>query len=247
MREGLNLAYPGMVYLVGAGPGDPELLTVKAKRLIEDADVILYDYLVHPSLLSTTKAVLVCVGKKKGKHSKKQSEIHDLLKHYAEQGHRVVRLKGGDPMVFGRVGEEMQFLQNNDIAYTVVPGVSSALAVPAYAGIPVTHRELSRSVAFVTGTLSTGGPTLDHHIPEADTLVILMSVTHLGTIVDKLLLQSRFSSETPVALIYSGTTSDQKCLMGTLSTIEEKQRQVQFKSPSLLIVGEVVPLSDTLN
>ncbi|RAP34782.1 uroporphyrinogen-III C-methyltransferase [Candidatus Marinamargulisbacteria bacterium SCGC AG-439-L15] len=237
------------VYLVGAGPGDPELLTIKAKRVIQQADVVLYDYLVHSTCLlyAPQTAELVCVGKKKGAHSKKQEEIHQLMKMYVEKGKCVVRLKGGDPMVFGRAGEEMQFLTSEGLPFQVIPGVSSAVAAATYAGIPLTHRELSRSVSFVTGTLKSGDGISDIHIPDAETLVFLMGITHLEWIVERVLKAGRFTSETPVALIYKGSTSDQQVVIGTLATIVDLQKEAQLGTPTLFVVGPVVSLSKRLN
>jgi uroporphyrinogen III methyltransferase / synthase len=239
----------GRVFLVGAGPGDPELITQKGLRLLQIADVILYDHLVHPNLLNYAKksAVLESVGKQKGQHSHQQAYINQAMISYAKQGLCVVRLKGGDPTVFGRGGEEMQVLREAGIAYEVVPGVSSIFAVPAYAGIPVTHRDKSRSVAFVTGTLQSGEAIEEVQLPDADTLIFLMSVTHLEQLATLLQSRPRFSASTPAALIYQGTTAHQQTVMGTLATISQLQKEAHLEAPSLLIVGEVVSLRESLS
>lgn len=233
------------VYLVGAGPGDPELVTMKAVRVLAEAEVVLYDFLVHPNLLQYChpEAKLVCVGKRKGFHSKKQTQIHQLILKYIRQNKCVVRLKGGDPLVFGRGGEEMMFLAKHQIRYEVIPGVSSALAVPAYAGIPLTHRDWAQSVAFVTGHVQDG---TDLDIPEADTLVFLMGVTTLPKVVTHLMGMKKFSAQTPTALIYRGTTADQRLVLGNLGNIVEKKEREGVSPPALLVVGEVVTLASQL-
>ncbi len=181
------MAKKGKVFLLGAGPGDPELITLKGKQILEKADVILYDALAHPNLLkyAPSSCHFVKVGKRKGKHSETQSSINKKMLDYAKKGLKVVRLKGGDPLIFGRGGEEMQCLKDNNIAFEVIPGITSAIAVPTYAGIPLTHRDLSRSVAFVTGTLKKGDAQLD--IPIADTLVFLMAISNLEEIVEQII------------------------------------------------------------
>ena len=242
------------VYLVGAGPGDPRLLTLRAKRLLERADVVLYDYLAHPNCLNYCKkgTELISVGKRKGAHSATQIEINQLLVTYAKQNKIIVRLKGGDPQVFGRIGEEIEELEKHQIPFEIVPGVSSASAVPAYAGIPLTHRNLARSVAFVTGTLKTGDGIDDIHIPHAETLIFLMSVTHLEWIVERLTTPQpskspRFDIATPAALIYKGTTSSQQKVVGTLTNIVALRDEHQVSHPSILVVGKVAELSHTLD
>jgi len=237
------------VSFVGAGPGDPSLLTVKAKQVIETADVILYDYLVHPSCLLIAKndVIFDCVGKKKGAHSKTQDAINALILSYTQKGHRVLRLKGGDPSVFGRLGEEMRWCNDHDISYQVIPGVSSATAAPIYAGIPVTHRDSSRSVAFLTGTLKTGGSASKEQIPDADTIVILMGVSHLKTLVDELKKRPRFTGATPIAIISHGTMPKQRTLVSTLDKVLDDIQGAKIESPSLCVVGEVVTCQKTLD
>ena len=234
----------GMVYLVGAGPGDPTLITLKAIDCLKKATVVLYDYLAHPNLLQycDKHCELICVGKRKGYHSAKQSEINQLLVDYASQGHCVVRLKGGDPLIFGRGGEEMEMLHQHQIPFEVVPGITSATAVPSFAGIPLTHRNLSRSVAFVTGTLKKGDSNLQ--IPVADTLVFMMAVTNLDQIVAAILTTNRFTEQTPAALIFHGTVAKEKRVIGTLDTICNLKKQQGIVTPALLVVGDVVPFTN---
>lgn len=237
------------VYLVGAGPGDPSLITLRAIQLLKKADVVLYDHLAHNSLLQYCKpsAETLDVGKRKGNHSAKQSQINDLLVEKSKSAAIIVRLKGGDPLIFGRGGEEMVVLKQHNIPFEVVPGVTSAVAVPSYAGIPLTHRELSRSVAFVTGTTLDGSSIQEKPLPDADTLVFLMAVTHLEELCQKLLNRERFTEKTPAALIYKGTTADQKVVLGTLADIHIKKEEENMKPPSILVVGEVAKLTETLD
>ncbi len=233
-------AFSGHVFLVGAGPGDPGLMTQRSIVLLQQADVVLYDYLVptHCLQLCKSTAILDCVGKKKGEHSSTQSEINQKMLSYSKDNKMVVRLKGGDPLIFGRGGEEMEFLRANGISYQVVPGVSSASAVPAYSGIPLTHRDFSRSVAFVTGTLHDGFN--NGELPQADTLVFLMAVTALETLTAILSAHPPFTKKTPAALIYRGTTADQKMVIGTVETIYAIQKENKIQTPSILVVGDVV-------
>lgn len=236
----------GKVYLAGAGPGDPGLLTLKAHDLLGRVDVVMYDYLVHPSVLqyAHAQAILVCVGKAKGQHSVKQDDINKMMVQYAKSGQSVLRLKGGDPCVFGRLGEELDCLKQAGINFEIVPGVSSTVAVPAYAGIPLTHRDMARSFAVVTGTLRTGNGEANVHIPDADTLVFVMAVTHLNVIVQRLKDMGR-SGELPAALIYRGTTAEQQCVLGTLDTIVALRDAQELTPPAILVVGEVARLSET--
>ncbi len=237
----------GKVYLVGAGPGDPGLITIKATQVLAQADVVLYDALSHPNLLRYAKhADCIFVGKKKGQHSAKQVDINARLISLAKEGKTVVRLKGGDPLIFGRGGEEMTVLAAENIPFEVVPGISAGLSVPACAGIPLTHRSLSRSVAFVTGTTLDGSVIEEKPLPDADTLVFFMAVSHLRAITQGLLKQERFTKQTPVALIYNGSTAKQKVLLGTLETIYEIKEAAKLMPPALLVVGEVVALSEEL-
>jgi uroporphyrin-III C-methyltransferase len=241
----------GKVYLVGAGPGDPDLITVKGLRCLQRADVILYDRLVNPELLKHAKkgAKLVYCGKLPNYHTMKQETINHFLVKYAKKGLQVVRLKGGDPFVFGRGGEEAEECRKNDVQFEVVPGITSGIAASAYAGIPVTHRTLSKSFAFITGHQA-GDVAAEHQWSQlakaVDTICVYMGVSHLSTIV-KQLIEFGKSPKTPIALIHWGTLSDQKTVVGTLETIEEKVRESEISNPSMIVIGEVVRLHDQLN
>jgi uroporphyrinogen III methyltransferase / synthase len=241
----------GTVYLVGAGPGDPDLLTLKGKNCLEQAEVILYDRLVSTELLkhAAESAELIYVGKQAGKHCAKQRAIEELLIRKAREGKIVVRLKGGDPFVFGRGGEEAAALKRAGIPYEIVPGVSSAMAAPAYAGIPVTHRSYASSVAIVTGhkASSSGGQVKWGEIARSvDTLVILMGLHNLREIMNRL-LESGCDPQRPVALIHSATRPSQESLLGTVQTIADLAEQAKFKSPTVIVVGEVVRLGQELH
>ena len=236
----------GKVYLVGAGPGDPGLITVRARQLLRRADVIVYDQLVNPVLLeeASSAAERIFVGKQAGRHCIAQSEINEVLTHYARRGLQVVRLKGGDPFVFGRGGEEAEALADAGIPFEIVPGVSSAVAVPAYAGIPLTHRKFASSFAVVTGHEARKEQDAVDWAKLAtavDTLVILMGLSNLPAIVAKLIAHGR-ARHTPVAVIQQGTTSEQETVIGTLTDIVEKSAHLE--PPALIVVGEVVSLAD---
>jgi len=238
----------GKVYLVGAGPGDAGLLTVRGLELLRRAPVIVYDQLVNPALLDEagSETVKIFVGKRAGRHYIAQEEINGVLIAQARLGHDVVRLKGGDPFVFGRGGEEAEALADAGIAFEIVPGVSSAIAVPAYAGIPLTHRSFASSFAVVTGhEARKANSTVDWAklATAVDTLIILMGLTNLPIIVQKLIEHGR-STQTPVAVIRSGTTSDQESVIGTLEDIVEKSALIE--PPALIVVGDVVLLSNRL-
>ena len=242
----------GKVYLVGAGPGDPDLLTLKGKKCLEQAHAILYDQLVSDDLLehAAESAELIYVGKQAGKHCADQRAIEELLIHKAREGKTVVvRLKGGDPFVFGRGGEEAAALKRAGIPYEIVPGVSSAIAAPAYAGIPVTHRSCASSVAIVTGheaSNSSGQVKWDKLAHSVDTLIILMGLHNLREIM-QLLLEGGCEPQRPVALIHSATRPSQENLLGTVQTIADLAEQVKFKSPTVIVVGEVVRLGRELH
>jgi uroporphyrinogen III methyltransferase/synthase len=241
----------GKVYLIGAGPGDPGLITVKGLNCIRNADVVIYDYLASPSLLAeaSPRAEIIYVGKKGGDHTLSQDKINVLIAEKAKEGNIVARLKGGDPFIFGRGGEEAEVLIREGIAFEVVPGVTSAIAAPAYAGIPLTHREFTSTLSLVTG----------HEDPDktsssinwsclaagAGTLVFLMGVKNLPQIVHQLVLHGR-SSQTPVALVQWGTTSRQRTVTGTLETIVDRVTAAELSSPAIIVVGEVVTLRDRL-
>ncbi len=243
---------PGRVSLVGAGPGDPGLITVKALECIRRADVLVYDRLVNETLLrhAGSDCELVYVGKQPDNHVMSQSEINGLLAARAKTGKYVVRLKGGDPFIFGRGGEEAEALASESIPFDVVPGVSSASAAPAYAGIPLTHRDMSSSLAIVTGHEDPSKPSSAVDWAKlataTDTLIILMGVANLPDIA-QLLMEHGRSHDTPVALVRWGTTSNQETLEGTLSDIARRVAETGFSAPAVIIVGDVVRLRDRLN
>ena len=238
----------GKVYLVGAGPGDPGLLTVRGLELLRKAEVVIYDRLVNPVLLEEmpSGAVRIFAGKLTGSHSLPQEEINKLLIGQARRGKQVVRLKGGDPFVFGRGGEEAEALVSAGIPFEIVPGISSALAVPAYAGIPLTHRGMSSSFAVITGheaCKAQGSVNWKRLATSVDTLVILMGLKNLPVIVGELLAHGR-SPETPVALIRWGTTEKQETVTGTLADIVDKA--AALRPPVVVVIGEVVSFAREL-
>jgi uroporphyrin-III C-methyltransferase len=242
----------GKVFLVGAGPGDPELMTVKARRVLEEADVILYDSLVGEQIiemLMEMEAELIDVGKRGGFHRYSQDEINQMIVGYAKEGKTVVRLKGGDPYLFGRGGEEAEVIAEEGIEVEVVPGITSAIAVPASAGIPVTHRDFASSVTFITG----------HEADEKEktsinwkalaelggTLVILMGVKKLADNITRLLGYG-MSPETPVAIIEKGTTPFQKVTVGKLKNIVDMAEKNKVRPPAIVVIGRVVTLHEKL-
>ena len=241
----------GKVYLVGAGPGDPGLITWKGLRLLKMADVVIYDRLVHPEILSEIPlaAEKLYVGKKCDHHTVPQEEINALMVEKAREGKIVVRLKGGDPFVFGRGAEEVLHLVEHGIPWEVVPGVTSATAVPAYAGIPITHREFSSMASIITGheTFSKDRTQLRYDLiaPNDSTLVILMGMTNLATIVQELIRHGRPAS-TPTCIITWGTYPEQKVLNGTLGDIAEKNEKAGLRPPGIIVIGEVVRLRERL-
>ena len=241
----------GKVYLVGAGPGDPNLITVKGLICLRQADVIIYDRLVDESILHETRSRTekIYVGKTSSHHTLDQEAINQLLVKKAKEGKRVVRLKGGDPFVLGRGGEEAQALVKYGSPFEVVPGVSSAVAVPAYAGIPVTHRGVASSFAVVTGHKASdkGEPKIawEELATSTDTLVILMGMKNLANVVTQL-IENHKPVATPVAVITEGTTHHQRCVTGTLQDIVEKVRSENLKPPSVVVIGEVVRLRQRL-
>ncbi|WML31470.1 uroporphyrinogen-III C-methyltransferase [Neobacillus sp. OS1-32] len=241
----------GKVYLVGAGPGDPDLITVKGLRCIQQADVILYDRLVNPELLKHARegVQLVYCGKLPHYHTMKQETISRFLVKYAKKGYQVVRLKGGDPFVFGRGGEEAEECFRHDVPFEIVPGITAGIAASAYAGIPVTHRTLSKSFAFITGHQA-GDEAAEHqwsHLANAvDTICVYMGVTHLSTVVNKLIQYGK-APQTPIALIHWGTLRGQRTVVGTLETIEVLVREAKITNPSMIVIGEVVTLNEKLN
>ena len=249
-----TLPQTGFVSLVGAGPGDPDLITVKGLRRLGAADTVLYDRLVNPVLLQECRpdAELIYVGKHGVQTSYSQEMINALLVQKAKFGRNAVRLKGGDPFIFGRGGEEALALREANIPFEIVPGISSAVAAPAYAGIPVTHRHVAASVAIVAGhedphkSKGQGGSSHNWQaLAGVDTLVILMGVGRLEAISQELIAAGR-SGETPAALVRWGTTDEQETVEGTLGTIAQKAREAGLKAPATLIVGEVVRLRSAL-
>jgi uroporphyrin-III C-methyltransferase len=237
----------GIVYIIGGGPGDPDLITVKGLERLRQADVVLYDRLIAPELLSEASphAELIDVGKEPKRHRRSQDEINSLLIEKAREGKSVARLKGGDPFVFGRGGEECQALAEAGIRYEVIPGVSSVIAVPAYAGIPVTQRNVTTSFTVIAG--HTGGAEADvdwASIPRNGTIIFVMGVEHMPQIVLELISRG-FPPETPAAVIEKGTTPNQVVVTATLADIVEKAAHLQ--PPSILIVGEVVRLHEELD
>lgn len=240
----------GKVYLTGAGPGDPKLITLKGLESIQQADVLVYDRLVSPELLkyASTHAELIFAGKSVDCHWLKQEEINLLLVEKALQGHTVTRLKGGDPFVFGRGGEEALCLQENGIPFEIIPGITSSIAVPAYAGIPVTHRHVASSFTVITGheCPSKKDSSINWKLAaESDTTVFLMGLGNLPIIIDKLLQYGKLP-DTPIALIRNGTCESQEILEGTISDIVAKLASAQLKSPVTIVVGEVVKLREKL-
>ncbi|MGB9847412.1 MAG: uroporphyrinogen-III C-methyltransferase, partial [Desulfotomaculales bacterium] len=241
----------GTVYLVGAGPGDPGLLTIRGREILEKADVVVYDRLVNPCLLSLARedAEVVYAGKSPSGHTLTQEEINTLLVARAKEGKTVARLKGGDPFLFGRGGEEAQDLAANGVPFEVVPGVSSAFAAPAYAGIPVTHRRYASTVAVVTGNedprKGSSRIVWEKIATGAETLVFLMGMGNLEAIASRLMAHGR-APETPVALVRWGTWAEQEVLAGTLATIAGQAEKAGFSNPAVIVVGEVAGLSREL-
>jgi uroporphyrin-III C-methyltransferase len=238
----------GKVYIVGAGPGDPELLTLKALKVIKKADVILYDRLINPEILLHAKpgCELVYVGKEDGKHIIEQDKINFLLYEFAKNNDVVVRLKGGDPFVFGRGGEEALFLKEKGISFEIVPGVTSAISVPMYAGVPVTHRGVASSFVIVTGHGSKGQfPDINwKSLAGIDTVIFLMGIANRQKIAENLIKAGR-SPETPVIFIEKGTTKEQKEIQSTLG--EVAQGKIKVHPPAIFLVGEVVRLREKIN
>ena len=239
----------GEVYIVGAGPGDPELLTFKALRLMQQADIVYYDALVSPQVLDLCRrdADKVFVGKKRSNHALAQLGINELLVNSAKEGRRVVRLKGGDPFIFGRGGEEIESLRAHSIPYQVVPGITAANAAASYAGIPLTHRDHSQSVRFVTGFLKAGAPNnnFKSFLNTDETVVFYMGLHSLPRLTEGLIDAGR-SSDTPIAIVSNASMPNQQVLTGTLADIVELQEKNQLPTPALLIMGDVVALHHDL-
>jgi uroporphyrin-III C-methyltransferase/precorrin-2 dehydrogenase/sirohydrochlorin ferrochelatase len=241
-------AAEGLVSIVGAGPGDPELLTLKALRALEQADVVIYDKLVGPAILDYARrdAERIYVGKSPGNHVRTQAQINDLLVAHARRGKRVLRLKGGDPLVFGRGAEEHAHLRRHGVRVEVVPGITAAIGCGAAAGIPLTHRAHAAAVTFVTGHGRNGEPDVDWAAlaRTRHTLVVYMGVAAAGRIADRLIGHG-LTPETPVAVIENGTLSTQKTVIGSLGALADLIRDNGITGPAVIVVGEVVTEADS--
>ena len=241
----------GKVFLVGAGPGDPSLITLRAVDLIKQADVVLYDRLVSKKIISMIpkKAESIYVGRAVGDDYKHQDDTNELMVMYAKTKRNIVRLKGGDPMIFGRGGEEAEYLKKHNISFEIIPGITSGIGSATYAGIPLTHRKFASSVVFVTGhedfEKSKDAVRWKNLAKSTDTIVVMMGLSRIG-IISKQLLSGGMDKKTPVAVIQDGTTSKQKMITGTISNIAQKIKQSKIRPPSIIKIGKVVSLSKTI-
>jgi uroporphyrin-III C-methyltransferase len=238
-------ARPGCVYLIGAGPGDPDLLTLRAARLLAEADTVVYDHLVAPAILAMAPlhAERIYCGKQRGNHALPQEELNMLLVRLAKAGKRVMRLKGGDPYIFGRGGEEVEILAQHAVPFEVIPGVTAATGVSAYAGIPLTHRDYAQSCVFVTGHLQDGSMNLDWPglARTRQTIVVYMGLPGLEILCRELIAHG-LPSAWPAAIVQQGTTTNQRTVTGTLATLPSQAQAAKLRAPTLIIVGEVVKL-----
>ena len=245
----MNPDNSGCVYLVGAGPGDPELLTLRAVRLLERADVVVYDHLVSDAVLDfvPARAERIYAGKRRNEHTLRQEQINALLVRLGREGRQVVRLKGGDPFIFGRGGEELQSLAAAGVRFEVVPGITAASGVACYAGIPLTHRQFAQRCMFVTGHLQDGSADLDWPslVRPQQTVVIYMGLSGLADICRQLIAHGA-APDLPIAVVQDGTIASQRVVTGTLATMAERVAQAGLRSPCLTVIGEVVRLHDAL-
>jgi uroporphyrin-III C-methyltransferase/precorrin-2 dehydrogenase/sirohydrochlorin ferrochelatase len=250
MLDSQGNAQAGEVYLVGAGPGDPDLLTFRALRLMQKADVVVYDNLVSKPILEMARrdAERIYVGKKRNDHTLPQEEINELLVRLAKQGQRVLRLKGGDPFIFGRGGEEIETLAEHGIVFQVVPGITAASGVASYAGIPLTHRDHAQSCIFVTGHLKDGSMNLDWEqlARPRQTVVVYMGLHGLETLCAEL-VRHGMPAGTPIAIVQQGTTQQQRVVTGTLASLPKNPEVAELHAPTLIIVGGVVTLREKLS
>lgn len=236
-------AVPGEVHLVGTGPGDPGLLTLRAVSLMARADVVLYDRLVSDDILSFVRpeATMIYVGKEAGFHTRSQADIHVLLRTFAQPGKVVIRLKGGDPFVFGRGGEETDFLEREGIRVHAIPGITAAAGIAAGLGIPLTHRGIATSVRFLTGHVRDGATLTVGHVDNETTLVVYMGLAQLPVLVQDF-LQAGLMANTPAVAVERGTTPQQRVVVAPLEALQREVEKAQLKSPTLIVVGEVVRL-----